>query len=183
MVWCCVQEFVDEVSLIRVSGVNREAHGSVRRRLFEPDVCVHCGENFCLLDQRRGACLEIHNKPHRRHVGSRVATKREKSQWQRLLENRKRIASRSRSRVDDDRKEVCARCRRRYLPWKVGNQFTIPDPQLDFLCTSCFLKITDGNLLFSWKTGVISLIIILLVFFLTLLAAGIFSFEKKSSCF
>mmetsp|Transcript_26692 Transcript_26692/g.86438 ORF Transcript_26692/g.86438 Transcript_26692/m.86438 type:complete len:208 (+) Transcript_26692:48-671(+) len=148
-VWGAVLDFVDEASLVRLSAADALSHRSVTRRLFRDDTCVHCGAVFCLLDNRVEACLEIYNKPHRRHKGTRSASRRERRLSATLIENRKRIRRGWTPKVHDDAKETCALCRRDYLPWRISDdqwRQTVPRASRGrTICFPCYLSLSSSS--------------------------------------
>jgi len=152
-VWLCVLAFADEASLLRLSAVDRACHASVTRGLFREDTCVHCGATFCALDNRQEGCLKIFNKSHRRHKGSRRASRRERRHAQTLIANRKRISSEDWKPDAVATKETCARCARQYLPWRVSDdqwRATVPRRyQSRTLCFRCYGRFSSSSPLLS----------------------------------
>lgn len=140
-----VAQMLDETTLLRLSEANRFLHrGVVTSELFKADVCVHCTAPFGLLDNRnREACIFIRNKPHRRHKGTRQASRRELRNMKELVKQRLRISRGHRFSLDAAAKETCDRCRRQYLGYQVSDdawRSRVPGRQQGLcLCTSCYL--------------------------------------------
>jgi len=144
-IWRLVLDYLDELTLLRVSEINHAMYRNITRDLFVTEVCVVCGALFCALDNRRISCIKIHNRKSRRHKPKRNASDRELRRLDTLIANRKRINAKNwKPFIDDASKEECILCSRKYLPYAVHDsewQALIPPSlQSETLCISCFLK-------------------------------------------